>query len=325
MARKIRIEYAGACYHVINRGNYRDWIFESAGARKSFLKCLVEICETQGWRLHAWCLMINHYHLLIETPEPNLVAGMKWLQSTFANRFNRYRKENGHVFQGRYKAILVDGDSLGRVCHYIHLNPVRAGLVSGEQLQDYQDSSFHQLWHPRKRWPFCDFDRCLESAGGLADKSAGRKLYRDYLTWLAENEPERKKLGFETMCRGWAKGTQDFKKAVLEDQSRLMTRRVVEADAKEMAEPRWERGLKSGLACLGRSEADLQSECKGAAWKVALARHLRERYLVPNAWLSVKLNMGTPNALSSLMSRHRKSKQRRDKCWKILKNQEYVD
>ena len=117
MARKARIEYAGAFYHVLNRGNYRNWIFESEGARKSFLKCLAETCEAKGWRVYPWCLMINHYHLLIETPEPNLVVGMKWLQSTFANRFNRFRKENGHVFQGRYKAILLDGDAIGAVCY----------------------------------------------------------------------------------------------------------------------------------------------------------------------------------------------------------------
>ena len=105
MARKLRIQYAGAFYHVINRGNYRSWIFETAGARHSFLECLGLSCRAKDWRLHGWCLMGNHYHLLIETPQPNLVDGMKWLQSTFANRFNRFRNSNGHVFQGRYKAI----------------------------------------------------------------------------------------------------------------------------------------------------------------------------------------------------------------------------
>ena len=129
MARKVRVEYAGAFYHVINRGNYRSWIFETEATRKSVLKCLTEVCQAKGWRVYAWCLMSNHYHLLIETPEPNLVSGMRWLQSTFANRFNRYRKENGHVFQGRYKALLIDGEALGAVCHYIHLNPIRAGLI----------------------------------------------------------------------------------------------------------------------------------------------------------------------------------------------------
>lgn len=116
MARRSRVEYPGAIYHVINRGNYRSYIFETAGARKSFLDCLDQCCLAQGWVLHAWVLMGNHYHLCVETPEGNLVGGMKWLQSTFANRFNRYRKANGHVFQGRYKALLLDADAVGAVC-----------------------------------------------------------------------------------------------------------------------------------------------------------------------------------------------------------------
>ena len=122
MARKSRIEYAGARYHLINRGNYRSWIFETEGARKSFHKCLDEACASMGWHLYAWCLMGNHYHLCIETPEPNLVEGMRWLQSTFANRFNRFRQSNGHVFQGRYKAILLD---IARHLQERHLTPYR--------------------------------------------------------------------------------------------------------------------------------------------------------------------------------------------------------
>jgi len=178
MARKTRIEYSGAFYHVINRGNYRSWIFESEGARVSFLRCLEEVCLAKGWRLHGWVLMSNHYHLCIETPDPNLVDGMKWLQSTFANRFNRYRKANGHVFQGRYKAILLDAGAVGPVCHYIYLNPVRAGLVVGSELQKFVASGFHQLWYPSKRWSFSDISIALSEAGGLRDTRAGRRSYR---------------------------------------------------------------------------------------------------------------------------------------------------
>lgn len=108
MARKVRIEYENAYYHVINRGNYRSWIFDTEGARESFLERLRLTAAAKGWRVHAWCLMSNHYHLLIQTPGANLVEGMKWLQSTFANRFNRYRRAHGHVFQGRYRSILLD-------------------------------------------------------------------------------------------------------------------------------------------------------------------------------------------------------------------------
>ena len=130
MARKLRIQFEGACYHIINRGNYRADVFANQGAAKAFETCLWEACEKTGWRLHAYVIMQNHYHLAVETPQPNLVEGMHWLQSTFATRFNRFRSENGHVFQGRYKAILVEpGPTLAYVANYIHLNPHRAGLL----------------------------------------------------------------------------------------------------------------------------------------------------------------------------------------------------
>jgi putative transposase len=231
---------------------------------------------------------------------------MRWLQSTFSNRFNRFRKENGHVFQGRYKAILLEGDAVGPVCHYIHLNPVRAGLVAAERLEAYGDSGFHQLWYPRKRWSFQECGSGLEAAGGLADTPKGRSLYRDYLGWLAEEEPERKRLGFEKMSRGWAIGTKAFKKAVSEDLEDEELRKVVEAEAWEIREPRWERSLAHGLAQLGRDESQLREGRKGEVWKVALARWLRETHQVPNGWIANRLSMGTRDGVSSLISRHRK-------------------
>ena len=99
MARKVRIEYAGACYHVINRGNYRSWIFESEGARVSFLKCLQEACEGMGWRLHAWVLMGNHYHLCLETPEANLVEGnAKGVSPRILTKLACMEKPNGLIW-----------------------------------------------------------------------------------------------------------------------------------------------------------------------------------------------------------------------------------
>lgn len=322
MARRSRVEYPGAIYHVINRGNYRSFIFESVGAQKSFLDCLGQCCLAQGWVLHAWVLMSNHYHLCVETPDGNLVEGMKWLQSTFANRFNRFRKANGHVFQGRYKALLLDGDAVGAVCHYIHLNPVRAKLVSCGQLQSYEASSFHRLWYARKRQGYESFEISLEAAGGLEDTRTGRRLYRDYLAWLSEDEVERKRMGFETMCRGWIKGTRAFRKAVLEDLKDEPTRIVTEAEAAELREPRWDRAVVELMSSLGRNEEDLLHSPKGADWKVALARVMRERYLAPNRWIAERLHMGRVSTVQSLVSRHRTNKGESNPVWRKLKNHE---
>lgn len=318
MARRVRVEFPGAVYHVINRGNYRSFIFETAGARKSFRDCLEQCCVAQGWRLHAWVLMGNHYHLCVETPRGNLVEGMKWLQSTFANRFNRFRGERGHVFQGRYKAILLDADAVGPVCHYLHLNPVRAGILGCAELEKYEDSSFHHLWHARRRRPYESFRAALSAPGGLADTPAGRRLYRDYLAWLDEDETEKKRLGFESLCRGWAKGTKDFRKEVLKELKEGAGRRVTEAEAKELREVRWEKVVEDLLSRLGRSERELSLSAKGAPWKVAMARMLRERYLVPHAWIAERLQMGRVSTVQSAVSRHRRGLIKPDGSWKIL-------
>ena len=143
MPRQTRMESAGAFYHVLNRGNYRQEVFTVGQSGEQFERTLFEACGRFGWRLHAYVLMSNHYHLALETPEPNLAVGMQWLQSTFANRFNRIVQERGHVFQGRFKSLVVeDVSALLAVVNYIHLNPVRAGHVTVADLRDYAMSSF---------------------------------------------------------------------------------------------------------------------------------------------------------------------------------------
>src|ERR1035438_4875458 len=145
MARKISIEYAGTAYHVMARGNQGRDIYADERDRKLWLATLGEACEKTGWRIHAWVMMNNHYHLLLETPEANLVAGMKWLQGTYTQRFHYRHHGCGHLFQGRYKAAPVDGSGyFGVVSTYIHLNPARAGLIEigKEPLRRYRWSSY---------------------------------------------------------------------------------------------------------------------------------------------------------------------------------------
>ncbi len=113
MPRKLRVEYPGAIYHVMNRGDRREPIFKDDEDRKRFLATLGECCGKTDWQVHAWCLMLNHFHLVVETPRANLVVGMKWFLGTYTARFNRRHKLFGHLFSGRYKALVVDGSGNG--------------------------------------------------------------------------------------------------------------------------------------------------------------------------------------------------------------------
>ena len=130
MSRPIRLEYAGALYHITSRGNERKPIFKDEADFELFLEVLGEVCDRHNWVIHSWCLMTNHYHLLLETPDANLSAGMRQLNGVYTVRFNRRYGRVGHLFQGRYKGILVDKSAyLLELNRYIVLNPVRAGMV----------------------------------------------------------------------------------------------------------------------------------------------------------------------------------------------------
>ncbi len=130
MARPLRIEFAGAVYHLTTRGNARKPIARDNADRRQLLTLLQQVTARFGWRCHAYCLMNNHYHLVVETPEGDLSRGMRHLNGVYTQAFNRRHRRAGHVFQGRYKAILVQKEShLLEVCRYVVLNPVRAKAV----------------------------------------------------------------------------------------------------------------------------------------------------------------------------------------------------
>ena len=140
MTRPIRLEFSGALYHVTSRGDGREAIYLSDDDRVDWLAVLEQVCKRFNWVVHAWCQMSNHYHLLLETPEGHLSAGMRQLNGVYTQSFNRRHARVGHVFQGRYKAILVERDAyLLELARYIVLNPVRAGMVA--RAQDWPWSS----------------------------------------------------------------------------------------------------------------------------------------------------------------------------------------
>ena len=188
MARKLRIQYPGAIYHVMNRGDRREAIFADEADRRRFLETLAEACQKTGWQVHAYCLMSNHFHLVVETPQPNLVLGMKWLLGTYTSRYNRRHKEFGHLFSGRYKALVVDGSGDGYLktaCDYVHLNPVRAKLMKADQaLEAFAWSSYRwYLSGPSRRPSWLRVDRLLGEWGVPKDSIAGRREFAERMEW----------------------------------------------------------------------------------------------------------------------------------------------
>jgi putative transposase len=323
MARKLRLEFPGACYHVINRGNYRADLFKTDKTKAAFEACLFEACAKSGWVLHAFVIMRNHYHLALETPHGNLAAGMQWLQATFANRFNKLRGERGHLFQGRYKALLVEeGEPLGMVCHYLHLNPVRAGVLPVIRLGEYRYSSYWYLRQPKVRPAGLRLETALTEAGGLADTTAGWNSYADYLAWQAAEGPAGKSKAYVSMSRGWALGSAGFKRTLMQDHALAAESRAWESEgAREIKEQAWETLFAQALAALGRKESDLLAGPKSAPWKIAMATFLKERTQASNGWLARRLGVQRPLYVSRLVSAARRAPQPspdllrlRDKC-----------
>jgi putative transposase len=173
MARPLRIEFHGALYHVTSRGNARAPIFLGDPDRHSFLDILGSVVESHRWLCHAYCLMTNHYHLLVETPEANLSRGMRQLNGLHTQRLNRRHGRVGHVFQGRFKGILVEREShFLELARYVVLNPVRANVV--DVAEDYRWSSLRATLGiaPAPAW------LCLEP---LLAPFGSRQRYRDFV------------------------------------------------------------------------------------------------------------------------------------------------
>jgi REP element-mobilizing transposase RayT len=178
MARPLRLEFPGALYHITARGNAQQAIFVDDTDRQQFLQLLGREIRQQQWRCYVYCLMGNHYHLVIETPEPNLSRGLKRLHGTYTQWFNRRHHRVGHVLQGRFKSLLVEKDSyLQELCRYVVLNPVRAGMVRAVHAWPW--SSYHATVgaHAAPDW----FDR--EAVLSLFDRqpTRARRAYQRFV------------------------------------------------------------------------------------------------------------------------------------------------
>jgi putative transposase len=178
MARPIRIEFAGALYHVTSRGNRQEAIYENDVDRNAYLSVLEKVCDTHNWICHSYCLMTNHYHLLIETPDGNLARGMRQLNGVYTQTFNRMHSRVGHLFQGRYKAILVEKESyLLELSRYIVLNPVRAKMV--RSAKDWPWSSYRATAGQTEKPKYLHIDWLLAAFGQR--KSRAIEAYKAFV------------------------------------------------------------------------------------------------------------------------------------------------
>ena len=321
MARKLRIESSEGLYHVINRGNYRSWIFETAGARTAFEATLGQSCERFGWQVLAYSILSNHFHLCLATPEGNLSEGMRWLQGTYAGRFNRLRGEVGRLFQGRFKSLIVEpGSHLTNLVDYIHLNPVRAGLEKAEGLGGYRWCSLYHFPKRKSRWKWLDAS-WLDYMEGLSDDRRGWRGYLDRLRLLVEMDAKEVEKLEKRMNRGWCIGSRGFKKDLARDYFHNHGAIHMEhAELRELNELRWEGYLEASLKALSKNEADLESARKSQRWKLAIAASMKRETSVTNQWLSEHLYMGAPNAISSACGKYEREVQNSRKYAKRLRN-----
>jgi len=295
--RQLRVEYEGAIYHVMNRGDRREPIFLDDQDREKFLETLSQACEKSGWEIHAYCLMENHFHLVVETPRANLVAGMRWFLGTYTGRFNRRHRYFGHLFSGRYKSLVVDGSGTGylkTVCDYVHLNPVRARLLEPEQrLKQYPWSSWPAyLKRPGKRPPWLRVDRLLGEWGAKEDTSAGRRQLEAGMEQRRELERSQENGDWKRLRRGWCFGPKDFREELLELIGHQRGQQHCGEELRESEEQKAERLIDQTLKKFKWTADDLKTRRKGDKVKARLANRLRTETTVTWQWIAERLAMG---------------------------------
>ena len=287
MPRPLRLEIPGGFYHLVNRGDRSEPIFLDDADRESFLEVLGEACGKTGWRIHAFCLMPNHFHLVAETPQANLISGMKWLLGTYSTRLNRRHRLKGHLFAGRYRSLIVDGNSdefLESLCDYVHLNPARAKLIAPtESLRSYRWCSFKDyVGDPADRPTWLRVDRLF----GRTSRTA----FERRIEAIRHAEPPKE---WEGIRKGWCFGNEPFRQRLIASARGRIELGGDTRARQESTEARAEAIVRDEFRNRGLKEEELQQLAKSDHRKVIIARRLRRETSVTLKWIANRLRMGS--------------------------------
>jgi len=293
-------------YHVMSRGDQRADIFLDEVDRHDFIKTLAEACLKTGWQVHAFCLMRNHYHLVLETPNANLVEGMRWVQSAYTIRLNNRHKLTGHVLSGRYKAQLVEGSGNGylrTVCDYVHLNPIRAGLLAPEdRLLAYPWSSFPLYLAAREHRPaWLRVDRLLGEHGIQQDTPVSRREFEHHMERRRLEEVDAEAL--EAFRQDWCLGGEAFRKEQLERMEGRLGEHHAGELRRETAEAKAERLIGEELARRNWTCEDLVRRRRNDPGKLVIGARLRRETTLSIKAIAARVHLGTFNTSNANLHR----------------------
>ena len=324
----------------MSRGNRREFLLQGEDNKKLFMDTFNEACTRSGWIVHAYVLMDNHFHLLLETPEPNLSHGMRWLQGTYGMRYNRLHGLVGHVWQGRFKSPLISDEEDEHflcVSRYIHLNPARAGLLNKQtpKLRAYQWSSFPFIAGRELLRPvWLDAKTTLRVYELPEDDAASRRKYAQRME-LCARECMRGELDEELdedrrqLMRGWYIGEKSFRDRMLDQ----LERSVAGKKADSLRGPTYREGMEAKARRIkrkaasqwGMSDTQLKALRKTDPRKQALVYVLRGSTSVSYDWLIKELDMGSISSVSLAMRTARLNKGEIKRYVKELNKLQYYE
>jgi putative transposase len=309
MPRQTRIEFPGAFYHCSARGAGGHLIVMDDRDRAAHESLVAEVAQRTGWEIYAWALLDDHYHMVLGTPEANLVSGMKWFQNFWTKRFNARHERSGSVFGGRYKSVLVQKDGhLSSLIDHVHLNAFRAGLVTTAQLASHPWSSLKDyLLPPSARRPWVRAGEGLDHMGYDGEDCDERLRYLEHLEDIAVRLGGRAPLPgagrtlHSTLRRGWYLGEESFRGELIavRQQGRVSPETRGQAHGAEMAQ----RILAAGLSAGGLTYEGLDNLRKSDWRKRAIGRAIRLRTTVPTEWIASNLRMGVSSRVALLVAR----------------------